>query len=467
MKSKFDQPGVEVYFLGRGYKNLKNRLIWFFNKNLDSAKNQLKTIDKKGYITISSGPRILSAGFMLLFGFIIIALMALFRGGLLFIGYIFAFIFLSLVWVVDNTYNALHKFSNACPNPRCQAKFKVPAYECPKCGAIHTNLVPGKYGILKRKCLCGANLPTTFFKGKGKLQAYCPKCNCTLEGQTAVRQYAIPVIGGPSVGKTCFINMLINQMMTKVAPENNWSFEFTSKDNQNQYQKINSNMQKGIRPLKTELELLTPYPLMLKLPNNKFGRRIYIYDVSGEKFSTSEDIQKNIAYTYANGLIFIVDPLSLSRYRSEIANKVDIESYAASYKDSDSILNLMLINLEKIFLSTSKDMFNINLAVVINKLDIPGLEEKIGKGAVEKYLNRHNNSLSESAVQTIICEKFLETYGAGNFVRSVARKFKNFQYFACSSLGHNTKGEAFKSKGVEEPLLWILNQVDNNINFKY
>lgn len=464
MKQNFDQPGVQVYFLGRGFKNLKNRLIWYFNKNLDSAKKQLKFIDKKGYITISSGPRILSALFMFVFSFIILALMAIVRGSILFVFYILAFIILSFVWLIDNTYNTLHKFSNACPNPTCQAKFKVPAYECPNCGAIHTNLVPGKYGILKRKCLCGANLPTTFFKGKGKLQAYCPKCSCTLEGQTAVRQYAIPVIGGPSVGKTCFINMLISQMITKVAPEKNWSFEFVSKENKIKFNTISSNMQKGIRPLKTELELLTPYPLMLKLPNNKFGRRIYLYDISGEKFSSSEDIQKNIAYTYANGLIFIVDPLSLSRYRAEIANKVDIDSYAASYKDSDSILNLMLINLEKIFLRTSKDMFNINLAVVINKLDIPGLEEKIGKSAVEKYINRHNNTLSESAAQNIVCEKFLETYGAGNFVRSVARKFNNFQYFACSSLGHNEEGTAFKAKGVEDPLLWILNQVDNKIN---
>ncbi len=466
MSKKNQQPGVANYFLGRGYDNLKSRLIWLWNENLNSAKEQFSIIDEKGYISVVRSPRFLASVFIIFFGSIILALMAVFRGFFLSILYVFASIWLAIIWSIDRIYNNINKISNACPNPSCQASFTVPSYECPNCGAKHSKLVPGKYGILRRKCVCGTKLPCTFFAGKGKLSAHCPKCSCSLEGDTAVRQYAIPVIGGPSVGKTCYINMLIQQMFEKVAPVNNWNFEFLSNKNKERHRQIASNMQKGIRPFKTELEALTAYQMMLKLPNNKFGRRIYIYDISGEKFSKSEDIQRNIAYSYADGMIFIVDPLSLSRYAFEMENKINLDKYSASAKSTDDILNVMLINLEKMFLKTSKDLLDVNLAIVINKVDIPGLEEKIGLTAANRYMQTHIKCNNIYQAQNIVCEKFLETYGAGNFVRSVSSKFRNFQYFTCSALGHSEEGIPFKAKGVEMPLLWILKQVDNNIDAK-
>ncbi len=463
MDNKNKQPGVSVYFLGRGFENLKNTLIWLWKENLNSAKMQFSIIDQKGYISVVRSPRFIASLLIILFGCVIMAAMIVVRGILLSIMYLFASAWLGIIWLIDQIYNSMHGFSNACPNPSCQTRFIVPAYQCPKCGAMHSNLVPGKYGILKRKCICGASLATTFFGGKAKLSAYCPKCSCALEGDTAVRQYAIPVIGGPSVGKTCYINMLINRMFNQVAPKNNWDFEFLSSENEAAYKQISNNMQKGIRPHKTELEALTAYQMMLRLPGNKFGRRIYIYDISGERFSSSEDIQRNIAYSYADGMIFIVDPLSLSRYAMEMENKINLENYAASAKSSDDILNLMLINLEKIFLRTSKDLLNVNLAVVINKVDIPGLENKIGLPAIQKYMSRHKDCKNASEAQNIVCQKFLETYGAGNFVRSISNKFKNFQYFTCSALGHSETGKPFESRGVTEPLLWILSQVDRSM----
>ena len=53
----------------------------------------------------------------------------------------------------------------------------------------------------------------------------------------------------------------------------------------------------GIRLLKTELNALTAYKMMLKLPKEKIGRRIYVYDISGEMFSSSSDFQNNQEYS--------------------------------------------------------------------------------------------------------------------------------------------------------------------------
>jgi 16S rRNA (adenine1518-N6/adenine1519-N6)-dimethyltransferase len=222
--------------------------------------------------------------------------------------------------------------------------------------------------------------------GRGQLKAYCPECDTALSGDTASRQYAFPVIGGPSVGKTCFINMAIDQMMSDVAPARSWKMSFISDTEEKDHALAMKSLNQGVRLMKTELNSLTAYQLMLKLPNEKIGRRIYVYDISGEMFSSSSDVQNNLAYSYANGFIFIIDPLTLNQFAMDVEDKVDLNAYGASSKDFDDILNIMLINLEKMFGLKDKDTLKRNLAVVINKVDIPTLEEKIGETAAQQYL---------------------------------------------------------------------------------
>lgn len=277
---------------------------------------------------------------------------------------------LGLLWLIDRIYIMINKIKNACPNPDCQAPFLIPTYECPGCGEKHTNLVPSKYGILKRTCLCGTKLPTTFLNGRGQLKAYCPECDTALSGDTASRQYAFPVIGGPSVGKTCFINMAIDQMMSDVAPARSWEMSFISDTEEKDHALAMKSLNQGVRLMKTELNSLTAYQLMLKLPNEKIGRRIYVYDISGEMFSSSSDVQNNLAYSYANGFIFIIDPLTLNQFAMDVEDKVDLNAYGASSKDFDDILNIMLINLEKMFGLKDKDTLkSINAQMSKHEID--------------------------------------------------------------------------------------------------
>ena len=148
---------------------------------------------------------------------------------------------------------------------------------------------------------------------------------------------------------------------------------FMSETDKNQYENTIRSFKKGIRPLKTDFDALTAYQLMLRLPNEKVGRRVYVYDISGEMFSSSGDVQKNNAYSYADGFVFVIDPLTIPRFAAEVEEEIDINSYGVSEKDFDDILNIMLINLEKMFGLKPKDVLKRNLAVVINKCDIPKL----------------------------------------------------------------------------------------------
>jgi len=377
--------------------------------------------------------------------------------------FVIIYILFGIIWLVDRIYILAHRISNACPNPDCQAHFLIPAYICPNCHRVHTRLVPGRYGILKRRCLCGEKLPTTFLNGRSKLQAYCPVCGSSLTGDTGSRQYAIPIIGGPDVGKTCLINMGVKTLLQDVAPQSGWDLSFMSESDKAEYFSVVQGMLKGVRPMKTDKDALTAYQLMLNLPNDKIGRRIYIYDISGEMFSNSGDIQRNKAFSYADGFIFLIDPLTIPDFSMKVSDKVNFDSYGASSKDFDDIFDVMLNNLQIMFNMKPEDVMKKNLAVVINKCDIPTLNEQIGPAAAESYMAANPDCKSEGDAENELVRSFLEENGEGNFVRTAEARFRNVRYFACSALGHNKEGVTFQGYGTEAPFLWILEEIDPKI----
>lgn len=458
------QPAKVSYFFGKGYIDLGNTIKESWSRNLYSAGEQFTIAREKGCFTIGGGMNLIAAISIFTFGSVITAITTFIHIVILFLFFACIYIGFSFLWLIDRIYIIVNKIKNACPNPACQIPFLIPVYECPGCGEKHTKLVPGKYGILRRTCLCGTKLPTTFLNGRGQLKAYCPECDTALSGDTASRQYAFPVIGGPSVGKTCFINMAIDQMIRDVAPTRGWEMNFISDTEEKNHTLAMKSLKQGIRLMKTELNALTAYQLMLKLPSEKISRRIYVYDISGEMFSSSSDIQHNLAYGYANGFIFMIDPLTLNQFAMDVEDKIDLNAYGASSKDFDDILNIMLINLEKMFGLKDKDTLKRNLAVVINKIDIPTLEEKIGETAAQQYL-ADNTEICKSYMDArdAVCRNFLQNYGAGNFVRTAEAKFKTVRYFTCSALGHNHEGHPYEGKNVIDSLMWLLQQSDSSI----
>lgn len=458
------QPARVSYFFGKGYVDLGNTIKESWARNWQSAKRQFALAREKGCFTMGGGMNLIASISIFSFGSVVSAFTTMAHVAVLLAFFALIYVGFSLLWLVDRIYIMINKIRNACPNPDCQAPFLIPVYECPGCGAKHTKLMPGKYGILKRTCLCGTKLPTTFMNGRGRLKAYCPECDHELSGDTASRQYAFPVIGGPSVGKTCFINMAINQMMTDLAPSRGWEINFISETEEKDHANAMRALNQGVRLMKTELNALTAYQLMLKLPKEKIGRRIYVYDISGEMFSSSSDVQHNLAYSYANGFIFIIDPLTLNQFAMDVEDQIDMASYGASSKDFDDILNIMLINLEKMFGLKDKDTLKRNLAVVINKADIPTLDEKIGETAAQQYLAENAETCKTYAdARDAVCRTFLEDYGAGNFVRTAEAKFKSVRYFTCSALGHNHEGQPYEGKNVLDPIMWLLQQADSSI----
>lgn len=392
------------------------------------------------------------------------AVMSVIHTVILGIFFLFTYIYFAIVKFIDFLYNHIKKISTSCP--QCQKKYALPAYEC-TCGRKHTDLVPSRYGIMKRRCLCGVKLATTFLNGRHKLPGdwSCPNCGYVLNGDGLQVDITIPVVGGTSSGKSCYINMAINEIK-KCAPSLNLNFEYVRNDLLGDDFDDNSNtLKQGYRLDKTHDKKLRYYQFYLTPKKVKVRNLVSLCDVAGELYEDNSNIGKQFGFRYASAFMMIVDPLSIESYKESLGESFDTKAYGASDKPMDEVLSLLVTTLENMFNITSKEMLKSDVVVVINKCDIPGLDEIIGETAVQNYMSEkgvHNRYEAQNAV----CEKFFIDYDEQNFLNNLKSKFKSIQFFTCSALGHNEDGSSFTPKGVEEPALWIIDKVSPSIDLK-
>lgn len=373
-----------------------------------------------------------------------------------------AYTFFMLWLLADTIYCLVKKISSNCPN--CQNHFSLPVYICPNCGAEHTRLRPSKYGIWKRTCECGYKLPTTFFNGREKLEAHCPTCGMNIKDGGKHVDICIPVVGGTSSGKTCFIHQSI-AAIDKSASDLGLHYEY-SPNGMDDYADNMNNINHGYLPEKTNDMRLKYYQFYLNPASSKVKTLVSLCDVGGEVYSDSMSLGEQIGYKYANAFLLVVDPLSITMFREEIQKQsVNPSSYGCSSDSVDEIISMLITTLENMFCISSKDMLKTDVAVVFSKGDLPGLSEKIGDAAIEKCI-QENPALSRFEAQNTVCENFLKEYEEINFLNSLKSKFKTIQFFCSSSLGHNMDGTPFEAHGVEDPVLWLIDKTSPSMGLK-
>lgn len=374
-----------------------------------------------------------------------------------YIGYmVFAF--------ADWVYCQIKKVSTSCP--KCQGKYALPTYVC-QCGAQHTKLVPSKYGILTRECECGRKLRTTFFNGRHKLPGkwICPTCGYELGSPLQV-DILIPVVGGPSSGKTCYISTVISQL--NKSAESEYKLNFQYKENAalgDDYLDNAAQMTNGRLPQKTNDMRLRYYQFFLTPKGEKVKNLISICDVAGETYEHASEIGTQVGFKNAQAFLMLLDPLSIPHYREEVEKSIDLRKYGASERPMEEVVDALIHILENMKCIDSKHSIDAHVAVVFAKCDIPGLDKVIGEYAVAKYM-RDNEGVTFYEAQNSVCENFLVEHEEENLLNTLKSKFTNIQFFTCSALGHVEDGTAFMPSGVEEPALWLMNKINSNIHLK-
>lgn len=488
------QPAKINYFFKKAYTDLGHTIADSFSKlgeqisdNWDRVSDDWDNLrDHAGDIFDNFGEIFPSIGWTFMLGFhlglivlsailtsALCVLFSLFHIVIVAIIMVFVYLGFVIVFLIDKLFCLFKRIGTSCP--RCQNHFPLPVYVC-TCGRKHTSLIPSKYGIFKRTCECGKKLPVTFFNGRGRVDRTmgghweCPVCGQVYAKGAEIQSFdiPIPVVGGPSSGKTCFLTQAIREIE---ANAQKYGLEFNYIENTSlgdDYQQNKGLFEHGQLPSKTNDYRLRYYQFSLSPKGAKVKNIVSICDVAGEAFDASADAMgSQVGLKNAKAFLVTLDPLSVNMYRDELKDKgIDISRYMASEKFTlDEVLLTLIKNLENLHAIAPGKKVNANVVVTFTKCDIPGLNDIFGDNAIMNYQTRHNLDSAYEALNKI-CEEFLIQYGEANFLNSLKSKFKSIQFFTSSALGHVENGTKFSPTGVEEPVLWLIDKAASNINLK-
>lgn len=400
--------------------------------------------------------------------------------------YITAFIFVALffcvqfivltIWMIAATvmmgvlatinflYGSYFKIFFRCPD--CHAQMNIPIYVCPNCATEHTRLWPSVYGVFHHTCLkCNTELPTLDFVGRKDITQKCIDCSRPMNKEIGrLINIHIPVIGGPSTGKSNYIFMATKQFIELYAKPRGIQVTFPDEKHLQNYESNLRQLSTGTPLVKTPEIVPQAYNLSIKQPKDRIGRIVYIYDAAGEAYSEESKTILQTYYKYVHGLILIIDPFSIDLFARQHENEIDElkNSIRPSGLDAMDAYERMINVLEASVGLKRGERFKHPLAVVISKTDALDLENIIGRPAAKELMRNDPSIRLESDAIHKLVENFLNDYGLGNFVRDVKLQFENVTFFSCSALGRMPEPNdhrPYEPLGVLDPFLWLLGEI--------
>lgn len=352
--------------------------------------------------------------------------------------------FISMQW---------RRISYVCPHPNCYERIALPVYECATCGAKHKQLMPGSYGVFRRKCKCGSKLPTLAWLGRSKISAYCPNEACRKPLNAEIGRNPdlhFPIVAGPNAGKTSYL------MATAIELENDCEhhdrrMSFPDENDAQTYAANKLEFQQGHRLDKTTAK--SPKAFSIQVTNRQDeSQLLYMYDAAGELYGNEDDRRRQQTYfSHANGVVFLIDPFSIGQVKTEFQTRIGSEgsTLQPSSEVPQDIYARMYRMLQQI---TDRAAASIPVAVVLTKIDAFELKDHIGP--VTSSDDTAQDTQSSQSIRQWLSDK-----GEGNLVRALEKDFKKVRYFAVSAQGRMADeylGTAFEPDEVLPPLEWLL-----------
>ncbi len=467
--AKTPQPAKKSYFFDKGYRDLANTIKGAWARNTRSIKKYAQNLKDNKYK--STVPRIflgianiLAMVAVIIFGSLITAVISTINVAILLVFMAIVYLGFTFIWLVDRIHLERKKIFSACPE--CKEKSLIPIYICPRCGAEHTNLTPGVYGILKRTCNCGEKLPTTFFNGRRSLSAKCPVCGKRIFSRES-RPICIPVVGGRSVGKTAFITAFSREFIERVAPAKGLDIEMYDAQKADIYRDISRDYLSGdtrmtSRPTDVNEVSSISFSFFVKHPQLSPERLVHVYDIAGEVFTQNSENEVQKQYEYCHGIVLMIDPFAIPSVRYRYEELLEPEDVAGIGKaDLNGVIDSFLEKLREVTGLSDNKMSAVPLAVVIDKIDSAGLNQDVGRRAVEKLMKAEPGRFVDYYdTQDYLCRRFLRENGMEGFLNNITLRFRNNRFFACSAIGHPRNKGQYRPEGVLAPMEWLIRNAD-------
>lgn len=470
-----NQPAAYSYFFGPGYTQLMGTIedAWEGNhRSEDDVSLKIEAIrkyfDKKW--TLFKWPVLVFAYLFRLIAFIVLyvfgsaftIIMFLIHGGITFLVMCAVYILFSFTWLVDRIYLLVHSIRSSCP--QCKERSLIPVFECDHCNVKHTKLVPGVYGVWKRRCQCGNKIPTNVLGGRSRLRSFCPSCESPLSASDA-RQLGIQIIGGVSSGKTVLLSAFYNAFDKRCKSIPGLKVSMND-DNRAKFSNLIRWYQGEPCPGTTDFNA-SMYSLLLDSQQLNPRRQISVYDIAGEMFrhGSEDSVVAQAQYKYTNGIVVVIDPLSSSLLREKVreSSPDDIKNHSSD--DAGTVINNFINYMLDIGGMKPGDRFRIPVSVVIAKADIAYVRDAIHPSLIGQRMIRFPGQYKdEQEAGDDICREFMCSIGMGSVVDALEVSFSDIHYYAASAMGHVARaGEAYKSWGVEEPFYRIIRQADPKV----
>ena len=350
-----------------------------------------------------------------------------------------------------------------CPN--CYRRVRYPAYECPGrgCSRRHQDIRPGRFGIIRRRCQCGARMKTLLLFGSSRMNAYCPYCSYSLEHRPGeAPEIVLPFFGATGAGKTRLLFSMVVQLQMWSDQERSRSAtgEPTGEPTGGQgdatrpkRERVKEERERfavefgdstTARKLNGARHLLgpetatdktppgLPQAYIIRLGSRQGTRILHMFDAAGELFYTSENTQELRYLDKAKTFMLVIDPLSVEAFWDRLlpdqqARLKAVRSAAPSpdlaYQQAHQEIEAMGVQLSKT-----------RLAVVFSRADLidaPGDD-----------------------VEAWACDEL----GLGNLVRSARLNFKEACFFHTAAV----MVDGTMHKSIPALMRWVLTH--NGVN---
>ena len=223
---------------------------------------------------------------------------------------------------VDSVLLRVKNIRMVCPS--CYERVPYPAYECPgqACVRRHRDVRPGRFGIVRRRCQCGAQMKTLLLFGSAQMDAFCPHCDRSLEHRPGqAPEIILPFFGATGAGKTRLLFSIVAQLRLwseaaqagEPPGEKRFIAEFADSTTAGKLDKANKWLSPGSATDTTPPGDL-PRAYIIRLAAGHDARLLHMFDAAGEFFYTPERTQELRYLNKAATFILVIDPLSVEAF---------------------------------------------------------------------------------------------------------------------------------------------------------
>ncbi|HEX3029478.1 MAG TPA: hypothetical protein VHT34_09275 [Clostridia bacterium] len=304
-------------------------------------------------------------------------------------------------------------------------------------------------------------MASSAYTGRSQIDAVCPSCKTDLAVANS-KQFSIQLVGGNMSGKTAFLASFQHLYINRTFNIDKLTVYGKPQEN---FDDLEAMYMSGQTQPSSSSSVIT-YSLLHKV--RRTGKHnLVIYDIPDEVILNSSYERNPRNFGFTDGIIIIVDPLSVSSVRDECVkagNRDAVDNY--SKDDINELIIEFIQQFSSITGHSARKQITVPVAILINKADIKVVKREIGMPKIKVSFNKNPSAYGHdiTVARDEISRSYLEKLGLGNVLNNLDGIFSNIRYFPVSTMGHvSEKGKEFEPFGVAAPIAWITKKARSDV----